>query len=85
MTDRPEDPAPAPAAPVRLPIPGTPFLVFLTLVIAALIVYFAFLRQVDRTEFAGAVGAQLAAASESKGPGDLQSLLRSNGTWTVDA
>jgi len=46
---------------------------------------FGVFRQVDRTEFAGAVSAQLAAASESKGPGDLESLLRSNGTWTVDA
>jgi len=45
---------------------------------------FGVFRQVDRTEFAGAVGAQLAAASESKGPGDLEALLRSNGTWTVD-
>ena len=45
---------------------------------------FGVFRQVDRTEFAGAVGAQLAAASESKGPGDLQALLRSNGTWHVD-
>ena len=28
--------------------------------------------------------AQVAQASESKGPGDLATLLRSNGTWTVD-
>jgi 2-oxoglutarate/2-oxoacid ferredoxin oxidoreductase subunit beta len=44
---------------------------------------FGVFRQVDRPEFAGSVGAQLAAASESKGPGDLEALLRSNGTWTV--
>ena len=31
-----------------------------------------------------AVGAQLAAASERKGPGDLAALLRSNGTWHVN-
>jgi hypothetical protein len=31
------------------------------------------------------MGAQLAQASERKGPGDLASLLRSNGTWTVAA
>jgi 2-oxoglutarate ferredoxin oxidoreductase subunit beta len=45
---------------------------------------FGVFREVERTEFAGAVGAQLAAASESKGPGDLAALLRSNGTWTVN-
>jgi 2-oxoglutarate ferredoxin oxidoreductase subunit beta len=46
---------------------------------------FGVFRQVDRPEFAGSVGAQLAAASEAKGPGDLEALLRSNGTWRVDA
>jgi 2-oxoglutarate ferredoxin oxidoreductase subunit beta len=45
---------------------------------------FGVFREVERTEFAGAVSAQLAAASESKGPGDLDALLRSNGTWTVN-
>ena len=45
---------------------------------------FGVFRQVDRSEFAGAVGAQLAAASEKKGPGELAALLRSNGTWQVD-
>ncbi len=44
---------------------------------------FGVFRQVDRSEFAGAVSGQLAAASEKKGPGDLETLLRSNGTWTV--
>jgi hypothetical protein len=29
------------------------------------------------------VAAQLAQASEKKGPGDLGDLLRSNGTWHV--
>jgi 2-oxoglutarate ferredoxin oxidoreductase subunit beta len=45
---------------------------------------FGVFREVERTEFAGAVSAQLAAASASKGPGDLEALLRSNGTWTVN-
>jgi 2-oxoglutarate ferredoxin oxidoreductase subunit beta len=44
---------------------------------------FGIFRQVERTEYAGAVSGQLAAASERKGPGDLQDLLRSNGTWNV--
>ena len=30
-----------------------------------------------------AVGRQLAEASAKKGPGDLATLLRSNGTWSV--
>jgi hypothetical protein len=30
-----------------------------------------------------AVGRQLAETSSKKGPGDLASLLRSNGTWAV--
>ncbi len=45
---------------------------------------FGVFREVERPEFAGSVGAQLAAASEAKGPGNLEALLRSNGTWTVD-
>jgi 2-oxoglutarate ferredoxin oxidoreductase subunit beta len=44
---------------------------------------FGIFRQVERQEYAGAVAAQLAAASEKRGPGDLATLLRSNGTWTV--
>jgi 2-oxoglutarate ferredoxin oxidoreductase subunit beta len=44
---------------------------------------FGIFRQVERQEYAGAVAAQLAAASEKRGPGDLGELLRSNGTWTV--
>jgi 2-oxoglutarate ferredoxin oxidoreductase subunit beta len=44
---------------------------------------FGVFRAVERQEYAGAVSAQLATASERKGPGDLGALLRSNGTWTV--
>jgi hypothetical protein len=40
-------------------------------------------RRIERQEYASAIGAQLAQASERKGPGDLTSLLRSNGTWQV--
>ncbi len=45
---------------------------------------FGIFRDIDRPEYTSAVSAQLAQASESKGPGDLAALLRSNGTWTVD-
>ena len=41
------------------------------------------LRDIQRTEYASAVNDQVIAASEAKGPADLQALLRSNGTWTV--
>jgi 2-oxoglutarate ferredoxin oxidoreductase subunit beta len=44
---------------------------------------FGVFRSIDRTEYASAVGAQVAAASQRSGPGDLTDLLRSNGTWTV--
>mgnify|MGYP001811723505 CR=1 FL=1 len=44
---------------------------------------FGVFRSVDRPEYAAAVGDQVMAESEAKGPGDLGSLLRSNGTWTV--
>jgi 2-oxoglutarate/2-oxoacid ferredoxin oxidoreductase subunit beta len=40
-------------------------------------------RSVMRQEYASAVSQQLVAASAMKGPGDLASLLRSNGSWTV--
>ena len=40
-------------------------------------------RDIERQEYASAIGAQLAQASERKGPGDLAALLRSNGTWSV--
>ena len=45
---------------------------------------FGVFRDVDRPEYASGVASQLAAASESKGPGDLSALLRSLGTWVVD-
>jgi 2-oxoglutarate/2-oxoacid ferredoxin oxidoreductase subunit beta len=44
---------------------------------------FGVFRDVDRPEYASAIGAQLAQAVERKGPGDLTALLRSNGTWNV--
>jgi 2-oxoglutarate ferredoxin oxidoreductase subunit beta len=40
-------------------------------------------RAVDRPEYASEVSRQLVDAAARKGPGDLASLLRSNGTWTV--
>ena len=40
-------------------------------------------RAVERDEYSDAVGRQLAAAQEQKGPGDLTALLRSGATWTV--
>ena len=40
-------------------------------------------RTIERQEDSLAIGAQLAQASEQKGPGDLGALLRSNGTWRV--
>ena len=46
---------------------------------------FGVFRDVDRGDYGQMVGAQLAAASERKGPGDLAALLRSNGTWQVTA
>ena len=45
---------------------------------------FGVFRQVERPEYASAVSTQVAAAVENRGPGDLASLIRSNGTWTVD-
>ena len=44
---------------------------------------FGIFRQVVRQEYASAIGNQLAAAAEKKGPGDLSALIRSNGTWSV--
>jgi 2-oxoglutarate ferredoxin oxidoreductase subunit beta len=40
-------------------------------------------RAVERAEYSAAVAAQLAAAHEQKGPGELGALLRSGGTWEV--
>jgi 2-oxoglutarate ferredoxin oxidoreductase subunit beta len=44
---------------------------------------FGVFRKVERQEYSQAVGDQVMAASEEKGPGDLEALLASNGTWTV--
>jgi 2-oxoglutarate ferredoxin oxidoreductase subunit beta len=40
-------------------------------------------RSIDHQEYSTAIGAQLARASEQRGPGELGALLRSNGTWRV--
>jgi 2-oxoglutarate ferredoxin oxidoreductase subunit beta len=42
-------------------------------------------RNVARPEYSAGVAAQLLHASERKGAGDLGALLRSNGTWRVEA
>jgi 2-oxoglutarate/2-oxoacid ferredoxin oxidoreductase subunit beta len=42
-------------------------------------------RSVDRGDYGSGVASQLLQAAEKKGPGDLAQLLRSNGTWLVDA
>jgi 2-oxoglutarate ferredoxin oxidoreductase subunit beta len=42
-------------------------------------------RNVPRPEYSASVAAQLLQASERKGAGDLGALLRSNGTWRVEA
>jgi len=44
---------------------------------------FGVFRSVERGDYGNMVGAQLAQASQKKGPGDLAGLLRSNGTWQV--
>jgi 2-oxoglutarate/2-oxoacid ferredoxin oxidoreductase subunit beta len=41
-------------------------------------------RSVERPEYAEESNRQLAMAQEQKGPGDLQSLLHSGASWTVD-
>ena len=41
-------------------------------------------RNIERPEYAEMVSRQLAAAAEQKGPGDLQKLLHSGATWTVE-
>ena len=45
---------------------------------------FGIFRSVERPEYASAVAAQVAQAGQTKGPGDLATLLRSNGTWQVE-
>jgi 2-oxoglutarate ferredoxin oxidoreductase subunit beta len=44
---------------------------------------FGIFRSIERADYGGSIGAQLAEASTKKGPGDLASLLRGNGTWHV--
>ena len=44
---------------------------------------FGVFRDVERSEYASMLAAQLDRATAAKGPGDLVSLLRGNGTWTV--
>jgi 2-oxoglutarate ferredoxin oxidoreductase subunit beta len=44
---------------------------------------FGIFRSVQRPEYASAVASQVVQAAEKKGPGDLDALLRSNGTWFV--
>ncbi|NNC75868.1 MAG: 2-oxoacid:ferredoxin oxidoreductase subunit beta, partial [Acidimicrobiia bacterium] len=41
-------------------------------------------RKVERDDYGEMMGAQLDAAVEKRGPGDLAKLLTSAGTWTVD-
>jgi len=45
---------------------------------------FGVFRNVERAEYSKLVSDQIVEASERKGPGDLEDLLASNGTWTVD-
>jgi 2-oxoglutarate/2-oxoacid ferredoxin oxidoreductase subunit beta len=45
---------------------------------------FGIFRDVERVDYGAAVSRQVAEASERKGPGDLATLLRSNGSWTVN-
>jgi 2-oxoglutarate ferredoxin oxidoreductase subunit beta len=40
-------------------------------------------RAVERQEYGSAVNQQIAAAQDERGPGDLESLLRSGATWEV--
>ncbi|MEM9041277.1 MAG: 2-oxoacid:ferredoxin oxidoreductase subunit beta [Actinomycetota bacterium] len=45
---------------------------------------FGVFRSVDRPEYSQLVSDQLVDASDQRGPGDLNALLRSNGTWQVN-
>jgi 2-oxoglutarate/2-oxoacid ferredoxin oxidoreductase subunit beta len=45
---------------------------------------FGVFRSVERPDYGMAVGRQLAEASSKRGPGDLATMLRSNGTWAVN-
>jgi 2-oxoglutarate ferredoxin oxidoreductase subunit beta len=42
-------------------------------------------RAVQRAEYGEAMTQQLVTAQERKGPGDIEALLRSGGTWTIEA
>jgi 2-oxoglutarate/2-oxoacid ferredoxin oxidoreductase subunit beta len=46
---------------------------------------FGIFRSIERPDYGTSVGTQLAEASQKKGPGDLRTMLRSNGTWQVTA
>ena len=41
-------------------------------------------RDVESASYGRALERQIAAAQEKRGPGDLATLLRSRGTWTVE-
>jgi hypothetical protein len=41
-------------------------------------------RSVERTEYGAAANQQLAVAQKDRGPGDLETLLRSGATWEVN-
>jgi 2-oxoglutarate/2-oxoacid ferredoxin oxidoreductase subunit beta len=41
-------------------------------------------RSVERPEYGAAVNQQLAVAQNERGPGDLETLLRSGATWEVN-
>ena len=44
---------------------------------------FGVFRSVERSDYGMGVSRQLAEASTKRGPGDLATLLRCNGTWAV--
>jgi 2-oxoglutarate ferredoxin oxidoreductase subunit beta len=41
-------------------------------------------RDIDRPVYDKEVSRQIAAVTEKRGPGDLQKLIGSQGTWTVE-
>jgi 2-oxoglutarate ferredoxin oxidoreductase subunit beta len=41
-------------------------------------------RAIERQEYGEAASQQIAAAQEKSGPGDLEALLHSGATWTVN-
>ena len=46
---------------------------------------FGVFRDVDRADYGGLMEQQMLQASAKKGAGDLMTMFRSNGTWTVGA